>query len=89
VQKLTAERNPIIQADFVHHISQYPTEYFMCLDEVSKDDRTYTHLWGHCRIGTCVEQHDSFICKMQLSMVAALALDEGIVAAKVVEGSFN
>jgi hypothetical protein len=60
----------------------------MCLDEVSKDDRTYTRLWGRSRTGTHVEHHALFVRKRQFSMVAALALDEGIVAAKVVEGSF-
>ena len=36
-----------------------------------------------------MEQHDPFVRKRHLSMVAALALDEGIVAAKVREGSFT
>ena len=40
-------------------------------------------------MGTCVEQHAPFVCKWHFSMVAALALDEGIVAAKVIEGSFD
>ena len=60
----------------------------MCLDEVSKDDRTYARLWRRSRTGTRVEHHAPFVCKRQFSMVAMLALDEGIVAAKVVEGSF-
>ena len=60
----------------------------MCLDEVSKDDRTYAHLWGRSHTGTRVEHHAPFVRKCRFSMVAALALDEGIVAAKVVEGSF-
>jgi len=51
VQKLAAERSPTIRADFVHRISQYPTNYLLCLDEVSKDDRTYTRLWGRSQIG--------------------------------------
>jgi len=88
VQKLAAERSPTIRADFVRRISRYPAEYLMCLDEVSKDDRTYARLWGRSRTGTRVEHHAPFVCKHQFSMVAALALDEGIVAAKVVKGSF-
>ena len=60
----------------------------MFLDEVSKDDHTYTRLWGRSRVGTRVEHHAPFVRKRQFSMVAALGLDEGIVAAKVVEGSF-
>jgi hypothetical protein len=61
----------------------------MCLDEVSKDDCTYTRLWGRSVIGSRVKNHDPFMRKRRFSMVAALALDEGIVAAKVVEGLFN
>lgn len=38
VQKLAAERSPTIRADFIRRIAQYPAEYLMCLDEVSKDD---------------------------------------------------
>lgn len=39
VQKLAAERSPTVRADFVRRISRYPTEYLMCIDETSKDDR--------------------------------------------------
>jgi hypothetical protein len=89
VQKLAAERSPTIRADFIRRITQYPAEYLMCLDEVSKDDQTYAHLWGQSRCGTHVEQHAPFVRKRCFSMVAAMALDEGIVVAKVIEGSFN
>ena len=61
----------------------------MCLDKVSKDDCTYARLWGQPHMGTHVEQHAPFVRKRRFSMVAALALDEGIVAANVIEGSFN
>jgi transposase len=88
VQKLAAERSPTIRADFVRRISRYPAKYLMCIDEVSKDDRTYARLWGRSRTGTRVEHHAPFVRKHRFSMVAVLALDEGIVAAKVVEGSF-
>ena len=89
VQKLAAECSPAIHADFVYWISQYPTNYLPCLDEVSKDDHTYTRLWGWSQIGMWVEQHDLFVYKRCLWMVAALALDEVIVAAKVWEDSFT
>ena len=89
VQKLAAEHSPTIQANFVHWISHYPTEYLMCNDEVSKDDCTCAHLWERSHTGTCVEHHAPFICKCHFLMVAALALNEGIVAVKVVEGSFD
>ena len=60
----------------------------MFLDEVLKDDCTYARLWGISCVGTHVEHHAPFVHKHQFSMVTALGLDEGIVVAKVVEGSF-
>jgi len=89
VQKLAAEHSPTIRANYICRIAQYSTKYLMCLDEVSKDDHTYARLWGQSPCGTCVEQHAPFVHKHHFLMVAALALDEGIVAAKVIEGSFN
>jgi transposase len=89
VQKLASERDPILRADFIRRISRYPTDYLICIDEVSKDDRTYARLWGRARRGRRAEQHNPFVRKRRLSMVAGMALDEGIVAARVVEGSFT
>ena len=89
VQKLASERNPILHADFIRQISWYPTDYLICLDEVSKDNRTYAHLWGWAQRGQRAEQHNPFVWKRRLSLVAAMALDEGIVAARAVEGSFT
>jgi hypothetical protein len=59
------------------------------LDEVSKDDRTYARLWRCAVVGERVKQHGLFVHKLHLSLVAALALDEGIIALKVLEGSFH
>jgi transposase len=89
VQKMASERDPQQRAAFIRRIGQYPTDYLVCLDEVSKDDRTYARLWGRAAEGQRVEKHDPFVRKRRLSMVAALALDEGIIASRVVEGSFT
>ncbi|KAG1844915.1 hypothetical protein C8R48DRAFT_566237, partial [Suillus tomentosus] len=83
VQKLASERNPMVHAAF------YPANYLISLKKVSKDDRTYARLWGQAPVGQRVEQHDPFVCKRCLSMLAAMALDWGIIAARVVEGSFT
>lgn len=88
-QKLAAERDPMKRADFVCRIGQYPTPYLIFLDEVSKDDRTYARLWGRAPLGGRVEKHDPFVRKRRLSMLAAMALDEGIIALRIVEGSFT
>ena len=89
VQKLASERDPDLRADFIRRIGQYPAHYLISIDEVSKDDRTYTRLWGRAPVGQRVEQHDPFVRKRRYSMLAGLALDEGIIASRVVEGSFT
>jgi len=89
IQKLAAERDPFLHANFIRCIGQYPANYLLSVDEVSKDNHTYTHLWGRAPVGTRVEQHDPFVWRHRYSMIAALALDEGIVVARVLEGSFK
>lgn len=89
VQKMAAERDPMKRADFVRRISQYPATYLLPLDEVSKDDQTYARLWGRSEVGTRVEACQPFVRKRRFSMLATMALDEGIIAAQVVEGSFT
>ena len=89
VQKLASERDPDLRADFIRRISQYPAHYLISIDEVSKDDCTYTRLWGRAPVGRRVEQHDPFVRKRRYSMLAGLVLDEGIIASRVIEGSFT
>ncbi|TFY50469.1 hypothetical protein EVG20_g11499 [Dentipellis fragilis] len=73
----------------MHRIGQYSPACLIFLDEVSKDERTYARLWGQDRVGTRVEQHAPFVWGCQLSTLAAMALDEGVIAARVVEDSFT
>lgn len=89
VQKLASERDPIKRADFVRRIGEYPPQCLVFLDEVSKDNRTYARLWGRAAAGVRVEKHNPFVRKRRLSMLAALAFDKGIIASRVVEGSFT
>jgi transposase len=89
VQKMAAERDSMKRADFRRRISQYPTTSLLILDEVSKDNRTYSRLWGRAERGARVEVHQAFVRKRRFSMLAAMELDKGIIAAQVVEGSFT
>jgi len=77
------------QADYERRIGQYPPSYLLSVDEVSKDDRTHARIWGRAATGVRAEQHDPFVQKRWLSMVATLSLDEGLIALRVVEGSFT
>ncbi|KAE9397469.1 hypothetical protein BT96DRAFT_823381, partial [Gymnopus androsaceus JB14] len=89
VQKMARKRSPQKRAAFIRRISQYPANYLVLVDEVSKDDRTYARLWGRAPRGQRVEVQSPFVRKRRLSMLAAMALDQGIIASMVVEGSFN
>lgn len=88
VQKLASERSPEQRADFFRRIGRYQTECLISLDEVSKDNHTYARLWGRSTKGERVDIQAPFVRKRRFSMVAALALGEGIIASQVVEGSF-
>jgi len=89
VQKMAAERDPMKRANFRRRISHHPTTSLLILDEVSKDNRTYARLWGRAKHGARVEVHQPFVRKRHFSMLAAMELDKGIIAAQVVEGSFT
>jgi len=89
VQKMASERDPILCADFVRRISQYSATSLLVLNEVSKDNRTYARLWGRSKRGSRVKIHQPFVRKRRFSMLATMALDEGIIASQVVEGSFT
>ncbi|KAJ7678319.1 hypothetical protein DFH06DRAFT_917350, partial [Mycena polygramma] len=87
VQKMASERDPMQEALFTHRISAYPAHYLVCLDETSKDDRTYARMWGRSSKGRRVEVYQPFVRKRRFTGIAALALDVGIIASRVIEGS--
>ena len=55
VQRLASKWDPFLCADFIRRIGQYPPHYLISTDEVLKDDRTYTHLWGRAPMGMRVK----------------------------------
>jgi hypothetical protein len=89
VQKIAKECCPIKRSQFVHRIAVYPPQYLVSVDEMSKDDRTYMHLFGRAPKGKRVEVEGNFVRGRRFSLLAGMALDVGILAARVVEGSFN
>ncbi|KAF9034590.1 hypothetical protein BJ165DRAFT_1328479, partial [Panaeolus papilionaceus] len=89
VEKVAAKRDPLKCANFVCRISQHPTSCLLVLDEVSKDNRTYSQLWGRSPQGTPAAATQPFVWKRRFSKLATLSLDEGIVAAQVIEESFD
>ncbi|KAF6751579.1 hypothetical protein DFP72DRAFT_753482, partial [Ephemerocybe angulata] len=89
IQKMASERDPDVRANFVRRIGEYPPHFLISIDEVSKDDRTYARLWGRAARGHRAEESNPFVRKRRFSTCAAMALDEGIIAARVLEGSFT
>jgi hypothetical protein len=87
VQKMASERDPILERNFITRISQYPAHYLVALDETSKDNRTYARLWGRSPKGQRVEVSQPFVRKRRYTAIAALVLDAGIIATRVIEGS--
>ncbi len=86
---MAKECSPAKRANFVRRIGRYSPACLFCIDEVSKDDWTYTRLWGRSKARTRVEINAPFIRGRRLSMIAGLVLDEGIRAARVIEGSYT
>ncbi|KAI0039068.1 hypothetical protein FA95DRAFT_1504689 [Auriscalpium vulgare] len=89
IQKMAFERDAIRRSAFIARIARYPATCLLPTDEVSKDDRTYARRRGCAQLGTRAERHYPFVRKRRLSMVATLALNRGIIASRVVEGSLN
>jgi transposase len=88
VQQMAAERDPQKRADFVRRVGEYPAECLVSIDEASKDDRTYSRLWGRAETGQRAAAYQPFVRKRRFSLVAGLTVD-GILGSKVVEGSFT
>jgi transposase len=89
VQKMASERDPLQAGNFLHRVAAYPAHYLVSIDEMSKDDRTYARLWGRSPVGERVEEYSPFVRKRRFSALCAMALDKGIIASRVVEGSFD
>jgi hypothetical protein len=87
VQKMASERDPMKEGHFIAEVSQYPAHYLVALDEMSKDDRTYAQLWGRSPVGKRVEQFYPFVRKRRYTSIAALVLDQGVIASRIIEGS--
>ncbi|KAJ7685885.1 hypothetical protein B0H17DRAFT_1160752 [Mycena rosella] len=54
IQKMAAEWSPLNRANYSRRISIYPSHYLISIDEVSKDDRTYTRIFGRSEIGALI-----------------------------------
>jgi hypothetical protein len=89
VQRMASERDPLQAGAFLHRVAQYPAHYLVSTEEMSKDDRIYVRLWGRGPVGERVEVGVPFVRKRRFSGICACTLDKGMIASRVVEGSFD
>jgi hypothetical protein len=61
---------------------------FICVDETSKNERTYARHYGRAFLGERAELKDVFVRGDRYSLVAALTID-GYIAAEAIPGSFD
>ncbi|KAJ7049017.1 hypothetical protein C8F01DRAFT_1003263 [Mycena amicta] len=87
VQKMASEQTAEAEADFVVRIAEYPAHYLVCVDEMSKDDRTYARTRGRSRRGQRCKVYQPFVRKRRFTVIGGMALDAGIIASRVIEGS--
>jgi transposase len=88
MSKIAIERNDILRGDFVRTMANFSPEQIACMDETSKDKRTWARRHGHARRGRCIRQKAPFVRGMCLSGTGLLTID-GMVACTVCEGSMT
>ncbi|KAK7450171.1 hypothetical protein VKT23_013054 [Stygiomarasmius scandens] len=79
IQRLARERSPEKIAEFIYRAAEYSPLQLVSIDEMSKDDRTYSRLFGRGAVGQRVDWTIPFVRKRRLSLLAGLALDEGLL----------
>lgn len=86
--KIASERNKLARADFKRRISRYAAHSLLFLDETSKDERTYFRSYARAPKGQEAEVSAPFVRGHRYTLLPAMDMT-GIVAYKVVEGSFD
>lgn len=87
-KKVARERDPLARADFRRQIARHPITALLCIDETSKDERTYFRSYGRALKGQSAEIIAPFVRGQRYTLLPAMDIT-GIVAYKVVEGSFD
>jgi hypothetical protein len=69
-------------------MGQYDSPQLVFMDETSKDDRTYSRVYGRAPVNEGAIEPTPFIPGTRYSLLPAMSVD-GIIVADVVEGSYN
>jgi hypothetical protein len=87
--KIAFEQDPELQLDFQYCITQHQAHQLLCCNKMSKNNLNYAHLTGCAPLGQQAKEDSEFTRKKRFLVLGGIALDQGIVAAKVVEGLFT
>jgi len=85
---IAMERNENLWSDFIRRMAQYKQEQLGFLDEVSKDERTFSRRRGRSRKGTHAVKRGVFVRGRRFSAEGLLTVD-GMISSTVVEGSMT
>jgi hypothetical protein len=93
LQKIAIERDEALRADFQQLLADEGLfcgdgSEFVCLDETSKNERTYARTYGRSTIGERAVFKDVFVRGDRYSVVAAISID-GYLAVHVTPGSVD
>ncbi|KAK0224843.1 hypothetical protein EDD85DRAFT_777988 [Armillaria nabsnona] len=89
ITKIAKEKCLYKYASFIQQIAKYPASYLVAMNEVSKDDCTYSQMQARAPWRKHAPVAQPFVRNRRFSICGALTLDDDIIAAKVVEGSFD
>nr|GAT47063.1 transposase [Mycena chlorophos] len=87
VERVASERDPLAEGRYLSRIAEYSPLQLVCVDEMHKDDRTYARRRARAPRGQRARVAQPFVRKIRYTTIGALALDEGIIAGRVIEGS--
>jgi transposase len=91
IQKIASERNEQQWQDWKSLLREEfrgDGREFVCLDETSKDERSYARRYGWASSGKRPQLRDVFVRGDRYSLLAAMTV-EGYIAACVIPGSFD
>lgn len=88
LRKIAIERNELLRGAFINQIAQYNRSQLCWIDEVSKDDRTYTRGYGRSQRNRRSAQREKFVRGIRVSGTGCLS-EHGMIGSWVTRGSMT
>ena len=76
----------MLRSAFIASIGQYGTDQLVFIDELSKDNRTLTCLYGYSEVNIRALKKVVFVRGKRYTLLPALT-EQGIIAVDIIEGS--